>query len=173
MWDPADPTDALTTLGELIATHAPGPDDLPSRTARTVSEQPDHHQPTVRIITLREPPTELAGRVAGQSSGPVEFLDAPHIKADHPDAVAVRIDGESMSPEIRHGDLVVLSPSAPAEAGRAAVVQLSGAIGVTCKLYHPAGPRVHLVPINDQFPPTTVEAQTVEWALKVLACIRP
>ena len=48
---------------------------------------------------------------------------------------AVRIDGASMAPEILHGDVVILSPSCPAEQGKPAVVQLADKIGVTCKLF--------------------------------------
>ncbi len=163
-WADGDDTTGLTTLGDLVARHTadavPPADVHPA----AISDAPAADE-AVQIITLREPDEQ------GQ---PVEFIAAANLKAKYPDAFAVRIDGESMSPEILHGDLVVLSPTAPAAAGKAAVVQLDGAIGVTCKLYHPAGQRkIHLVPINETFPPTTVEAGQILWALCILAKIRP
>jgi hypothetical protein len=160
-WANAADADGLTTLGDLIRRHAAA--DTQAVPATAAGEAADNA--SVRIIALRRPPHE--------PDGPVEFVDAHTVKARYADAFAVRIDGESMSPEIRHGDLVILSPSAHALAGRAAVVQLAGAIGVTCKLYHPEGPRVHLVPINDAVPPTTVDADQIDWAFRVLARVRP
>lgn len=134
-------------------------------TVTTIAHLPEvDDSGVVELVTLREPL---------EDDGPVEFLAAAPLKHRYPDAFALRIDGESMSPEIRHGDIVVLSPDCPAEPGRPAVVQLAGAIGVTCKLYRPAEDRIHLVPLNETFPPTTVEPRAVQWALRVVAHIRP
>ena len=77
-----------------------------------------------QLITLTEP----------DESDLSQFVVAGDLKQRYPDAFALRVDGDSMAPEIRHGDLVVLSPSAPAADGRAAVVQLDRQIGVTCKI---------------------------------------
>jgi SOS-response transcriptional repressor LexA len=78
-----------------------------------------------------------------------------------------------MAPEIRHGDVVICSPSVPAADGAAAVVQLKGQIGVTCKLFRRAGQTVHLVPINEQYAPQAFSARRMVWAQKVLARVRP
>ncbi|MCD4825547.1 MAG: hypothetical protein K8S55_13200 [Phycisphaerae bacterium] len=161
-WAVGDDTGGLTTLADLIDRYAnTSQADLAVRPACQV-DSPAADEP-VQIISLRQPTDE---------QGPTEFVAAEAIKARYPDAFAVRIDGESMSPEILHGDLVILSPGKPAVAGRAAVVQIAGAIGVTCKLYHPAGDNVHLVPINETFPPVAAPADQIEWALQVLARIR-
>jgi SOS-response transcriptional repressor LexA len=152
----------LSSLGQAIDRHAAA---VATRSdARQQTPTADAPEPTVQIITLREPMGP---------AGTAEFLAAPHLQRLAPESFALRIDGESMSPEIRHGDLVVLSPHRPARAGHAAVVQLRGAIGVTCKLYHPEGQAVHLVPINEAVAPTTTPAEQIEWALAVLAVIRP
>lgn len=153
----------LSSLGQVIDRHAAAVATRSDARQQTPAAT-DAPEPIVQIITLREPlgPAETA-----------EFLAAPHLQRIAPDAFALRIDGESMSPEIRHGDLVVLSPRRPARAGHAAVVQLRGAIGVTCKLYHPDVGQVHLVPINEAVAPTTTPAEQIEWALDVLAVIRP
>lgn len=101
-----------------------------------------------------------------------EFLAAPGVVREIPDAFALRVDGESMSPRIEHGDLVIVSPSHAARAGRPAVVQLRRQIGVTCKLYRPAGSRIRLIPINEHFPTTTHQVDQLVWALAVLYRVR-
>jgi len=157
-WSPRDETAGLTALGDLVARHARR---APRRTEPAVvggTEEPG----VVQIITLSAP----------DGSDAVEFVAAGKIKARHPDGFAVRIDGESMAPEIRHGDLVILSPSVPAVDGRPAVVQLARQMGVTCKLYRREGEGVHLVPVNEQFAPVVVPAEQVVWAVRVLACVR-
>lgn len=116
----------------------------------------------VQVITLP----------AGANEAAAEFVCAPSVKARYGDAFALRIDGESMAPEIRHGDIVIVSPSAPAVEGRPAVVQLAGQIGVICKLYRRVGGQVHLIPINEQLAPEAFPASKVQWALAVLARVR-
>ena len=117
---------------------------------------------SVQLVTLRAPGAE----------GPAEFVASEPLKRRHADAFALRIDGDSMAPELRHGDVVVLSPSAEAAEGRPAVVQLADQIGVTCKLYRRAGQTVHLVPVNEQYAVQTFPAERVIWALRVLARVR-
>jgi len=158
-WDDDDAERGVTTLGELIARHASS-----ARRARPAEAQGEGlgEQETVQLIAL-----------VGQGAGDcVEFVHAPGIKGLYHDAFAVRIDGESMSPDIAHGDVVILSPSHPARDGRGAVVQLRRQIGVTCKLFRREGDSVHLVPINEQFRPQTFDAADLEWALRVLARVR-
>ncbi len=160
-WSRDEAKDDLTTLAELIERYATAQQG-PAMPALLTGEAAEGQ---AAIIAVRDP--------AGDLQTPTEFIDAPAIKARYEDAFAVRIDGESMQPEVRHGDYVVLSPSAQARAGAMAVVQLDGAIGVTCKLYHPEGGRIHLVPINETVAPATVDADEIDWALRVLARVRP
>ena len=158
-WDDDDADRGVTTLGELIARHA-----STARRARSAEARGEDlgERETVQLIAL-------AGREGGDC---VEFVNAPGIKARHGDAFGVRIDGESMSPDIAHGDVVILSPSHRARDGHRAVVQLRRQIGVTCKLFRREGESVHLVPINEQFRPQTFDASELEWALRVLARVR-
>jgi len=148
-------------LDELIDRHA----RRCGRRARpaSVSAEDQAGDTSVQIVSLSEP---VEGEVA-------EFLAAPSVKARHGDSFALRIDGDSMAPEIRHGDLVILSPSVGAADGRAAVVQLAGQIGVTCKLYRREGRTAHLIPINEAFDPQSFPVEKVVWALRVLARVRP
>ncbi len=160
-WSDTAETKGTIRLGDLIATHAAA---AGRQTRQGRAEQTDAESETnVQIITVRP----------GEVAQPVEFVAAKSIKSRWPDAFVVRMDGESMSPDICHGDLVVLSPSAPAADGRPAVIQLEGQIGVTCKLYRQSKGHVHLVPINEQFAPQSFPAKNIVWALRVLAKIRP
>lgn len=160
-WADAEQVGDLTTLGDLIEKHvALVRDDKIS--AVLPASLADVSQ-TVQIITLDRP--EIPG-------GSVEFVACDSLCCKYPDAFALWIDGDSMSPHILHGDIVLLSPSVAAVAGEAAILQLESAIGVTCKLYHPSGDALHLVAANEKYPPAIVKKSRVNWALKVLARIR-
>jgi hypothetical protein len=150
-----------TKLQDVIDRYS-GHEDAHVRPARA-DEDGTGSDKAVQVVTVTDPPP---GEVA-------EFIAAAGIKHRWPNAFAVRIDGESMAPDIRHGDLVVLSPSEPAANGQAAVIQLKDQIGVTCKIYRRSGAKVHLVPINEQFEPQSFPARMVVWAFRVLARIRP
>jgi transcriptional regulator with XRE-family HTH domain len=157
-WSDRDQSAGVTTLDDLIRRNAGNP--LRQRRQATASTETD--QATVEVITLNEP----------DGMDVVAFVAAEGIKAMHADAFALRIDGDSMHPDIRHGDLVILSPSVQAVDGKPAVVQLDAQIGVTCKLFRRDGRTIHLVPINDQLPPQTYDEKDLIWAFRVLARVR-
>jgi len=159
-WSSATEAAGVTLLDELVARHAQCPADRVSP-ASAAAEEGDESD-VIQVLTLRTP----------NEDGVVEFLAAETVKRRYADAFALRIDGDSMAPDIRHGDLVILSPSVPAADGRPAVVQLDHQIGVTCKLYRLAGSLVHLIPLNEQFGPLALAADHVVWALRVLARVR-
>ena len=151
----------VTLLSELVERHA-------RKAQREVlaaqAQEPAQPGPSAaQIITLRE--------VAADSVA--EFIVAGDLKRRHPDAFAVRIDGDSMSPEIRHGDLVVCSACVQAADGQPALVQMRGQIGVTCKIVRREGHSIHLVPINETYPPQSFPLERLAWARRVLARIRP
>lgn len=160
-WSDDQAAEGVTKLEELIERHALGK----QRHVRPAQANPDQGQQAtaVQIIVLDE----------AVDGGPIEFVSCLDIKTKWNDAFAVRIDGESMAPSIAHGDLVILCPGESAVDGLPAVVQLSGQIGVTCKLYRRSGQDVHLVPLNEGFAPQSYPAGDVRWALRVLATIRP
>jgi len=162
-WTDADALEGVTTLGELVARHTSraGAQARPA-VAELASGFDGAEADTVQVISLAEPDSDEFG----------EFVASAELRARWPDAFAVRIDGQSMAPDIRHGDIVILSTAAPAADGRPAIVQLAGQIGVTCKLYRRDGQTVHLVPINEQVGPVSIPADQVVWALRVLARVR-
>ncbi len=159
-WADAD-ADGLTDLGELVARHT-GLAPLAVRPVRATPEPASLGSGRASLVVVR---------AAGEGE-PVEFVASEGLRAAYPRAFAVRVDGNSMSPDLQHGDLVILSPDEPARAGKLAVVQLAGQIGVTCKLYRPAGGQVHLVSLNPEHPPVTAPASSVVWALRVLARVQ-
>lgn len=91
-------------------------------------------------------------QVSGQPQEEIaEFVECEEISRLFPDCFALRIDGDSMSPRINDGDIVILSPSVPAAQGQIAVVRVSNQIGVTCKLIRMTPSAVHLIPINERY----------------------
>lgn len=104
--------------------------------------------------------------------GFIEFLDAAELKHRFPHAVSWRIDGESMSPRYRDGDLVITSPDQPAVDLHPCVARQTGQIGVNCKLYRRQGDDVLLIPINDASPVQRVPASQIRWAWRVLSSVR-
>jgi transcriptional regulator with XRE-family HTH domain len=102
----------------------------------------------------------------------VEFIESADIAGLYRDAFALRIDGDSMSPRINDGDIVIVSPSVPAGQGQAAIVRLRNQIGVTCKLVRTADGQVHLIPINEKYETRVVPKADLEWSLAVLCHIR-
>ena len=150
--------EGVTKIDDLIE-HA-----IPADSARVsdIQIEADASAGSAQLVTLTQ----------ADERGLCEYIVCPGIKAKYPDAFAMRIDGESMSPEIRHGDCVIVSPSVPAVNASAAVVQLAGQIGVTCKLYRREASKVHLVSIAPHVPPQVFEDTQVLWALKVLGKVR-
>ena len=111
-----------------------------------------------------------------QVSGPeqeqiVEFVQCEEIHKLFPDSFALQIDGDSMSPRINDGDIVILSPSVPAAEGHIAVARLANQIGVTCKLIRSTETGVHLIPINERYETKVVAKKDLLWALAVLCHI--
>jgi SOS-response transcriptional repressor LexA len=149
----------VPTLEQIVSRHA-GRAPQQIAVGRALGEEAASD--VAQVVTLTQP----------DAADVAEFVVAGEVKERYPDAFALRVDGPSMDPDIRHGDLVVLSPSAKAVNGRAAVVQLRNQIGVTCKIYRCEGERVHLVALSDEVAPVSVESDQVIWALRVLARIR-
>jgi len=102
----------------------------------------------------------------------VEFVQCEEIFQLFPDSFALQVDGDSMSPRINDGDIVILSPSVPAAQGHAAVARLANQIGVTCKLIRTTDSDIHLIPINERYETKVVPRKDLLWALAVLCHVR-
>jgi SOS-response transcriptional repressor LexA len=160
-WADKDEAATVTTLQEIVSRHAAQSVQAAPAAAEAIAPAQAESGAVQRVVL----PSPGADNVC-------EFVAAERLKARHHDAFALRIDGDSMAPEFLHGDLVVLSPSIPAEEGKPAVVQLRNQIGVTCKLFRGCGGQVHLVPVNEQYPVQEFPRRAVVWALQVLARVR-
>lgn len=128
-----------------------------------------------------DPTLTLANRPAAVSlvqlaeplpSGVVEFVDAPSIRREFPEAFALRVDGESMSPRFRHGDVVIASAGRGVRQGQAALVQIRDRVGITLKLVRRDDEAVHLIPINETYDTERLAADEIEWEAPVLLAVR-
>jgi len=120
---------------------------------------------------LKKPEANLI-QVSGQEADRiVEFVQCEEIFELFPDSFALRIDGDSMSPRINDGDIVILSPSVPAAQGHIAIARVANQIGVTCKLIRSTEDAVHLIPINERHETKVVAKKDLLWALAVLCHI--
>jgi len=104
--------------------------------------------------------------------GVVEYVDLPGLGPQPPGTFALRVDGDSMIPRIRDGDIVVSRRGAAPQPGRTAIVRVRGRVGVTVKLWRPEGETVHLVPINEARDPSVLALRDILWACRVLWVVR-
>jgi len=155
--------DGVTGLEELVRRHV-GRRVLDSKGSKiTVDLQ-------VRPVLERlKHPAGTVIQVSGEGGEEVvEFVECPELRQLFPDSFGVRVDGDSMSPRINDGNIVIASASVPAAEGQAAIVRVKGQIGVTCKLIRTAGEKVHLIPINERYETKVVGKKDLLWALAVL-----
>ena len=110
-------------------------------------------------------------QITGAQEDIVEFVQCEQIHSLFSDSFALRIDGDSMSPRINDGDIVILSPSVPAEQGQIGIIRLRNQIGVTCKLIRTTDGDIHLIPINEKYETKVLHKKDVLWALAVLCHI--
>ena len=101
-----------------------------------------------------------------------EFLQSSHIHSLFPDSFALHVDGDSMSPKINDGDLLILSPSVTAGQGQICVAKAKNQIGVTCKLIRMTEESIHLIPVNEKYETKVLSKDDLDWALAVLCHIR-
>lgn len=137
-----------------------------------VSSQAKSDSTSVEATPSQSERVALVQFATPDARGVLEFIDARGIKARFPRAVAWRIDGDSMSPRYRDGDLVITSPDAPAVEHQPCVARQRGQIGVNCKLFRREGDGVLLIPINEQHPVQRVPAGELQWAWRVVSSVR-
>ena len=101
----------------------------------------------------------------------VEFVECEEIYKLFPDSFGLAVDGDSMSPRINDGDIVILSPSVLAAEGQIGIARVADQIGVTCKLIRSTEREVHLIPINERYETKVVGRRDLVWALAVLCHI--
>ncbi len=87
-----------------------------------------------------------------------------------PQAFALKVKGNSMSPKIEDGDVVIVSPAKEVHNGDIAVVRVGGED--TLKKVKFEGNYVHLIPFNPEFEPVTVKKKDVNFVWKVVKMIK-
>jgi len=173
-WDqtalPAPPQ-AIVQLDELVEKYTGRP--IISSSNATLTLDCQTYELTSAVNQLSEHSANLI-QVASSSSPSqtehqiVQFVQCRLLRDLFPDAFALQIDGDSMSPRINDGDIVILSPSVPASQGQTAVVHLAGQIGVTCKLIRFTKNSLHLIPINENYEIKVEDKENMLWSLAVL-----
>jgi len=168
-WDQTvlpEPKQAITELDELVKKHI----------GKVIVSSVDGMvsidlQARALVDGLKRPEANLI-QVGGQwQEQIVEFVQCEQIHKLFPDSFALQIDGDSMSPRINDGDIVVLSPSVPAAQGQIGIARIANQIGVTCKLIRTTESGVHLIPINEKYETKVVAKEDLLWALAVLCHI--
>lgn len=164
--DDDDKLPGITELSELIDRHKQSSHRC-LQTAGIRSEAarlnlPDITDSAVSMIQLTEVDEE----------GICEFIDCGAIARDYPGAFGLRVDGDSMAPRIRDGDIVILHPDMEARDGMTAVVKLRDQIGTSCKIIRFDGDRLHLIAIHERYDTKIYPKDQVLWALAVLWRIR-
>lgn len=87
------------------------------------------------------------------------YIDIP---SNDPNAYALRCEGDSMAPRIKHGEFVIAEPGHMVTPGDEVVVKASdGRVMVKTFLYRRDG-RVHLVSVNEAHPPVAIEEGQVD-----------
>ncbi len=165
-WDKSKlprPEQAVTQLDELVKKYV-GKSIVASSGGRVSVDL--QVKPVLRGLKRRE--ANLVQISSDESNGVVEFVECEELFQLYPDSFGLRIDGDSMSPRIKDGDVLIASPSVGASQGQIAIVKLVGQIGVTCKLIRITEEGVHLIPINESYRPTVVAQKELLWSLAVL-----
>ena len=83
------------------------------------------------------------------------------IKAMHPDAFTLRVTGDSMEPELSHGDYVICLPDAEIRNNDVVIVCINGEIG-TVKRIRFDKDGLTLIPRNTQYKHIHYTAEEVE-----------
>jgi SOS-response transcriptional repressor LexA len=170
MWSQVQMTDSKimeTELEQLVAKHIHSP------VVKTQNGQISADLQAKSIITaLVNPQINLIQTTQDNCDEIYQFIDCPSIAHLYPGCFALQIDGDSMAPRIDDGDVVIVSPSVSAVQGQPAVVRISGAIGVTCKLLRTENDKIYLVPINEKYETKTIQSKDLLWALAVLCHVR-
>ncbi|RPH38104.1 LexA family transcriptional regulator [bacterium] len=124
----------------------------------------------VRLVDLPLISAVPAGKVATMFHP--DFVD-DYVTVDDvkdPGAFALKVKGNSMSPRIEDGDIVIISPQQEAHSGDICVIRVSGED--TLKKVKFEGNYIHLIPLNTDFEPVTVKKRDVEFVWKVVKLIK-
>jgi SOS-response transcriptional repressor LexA len=107
-----------------------------------------------------------AGQTTGYEELPQSWQRRIPTDCRDPKAFGVTLEGDSMEPMFRDGDLLVLMPSQPIHNGCMAVVRLASD-GVLLRRIEIRGERLKLVPMNPRYEVDEVGMDEVSWVYPV------
>jgi len=99
-----------------------------------------------------------------------EYVPVPPELTD-PNAFALRLDGDSMAPHLRHGDIVIVEPNMPVAEGMKVVAKTTDG-KVTCKRLKELSARIVLASENDRYEDQVYPAAGIQWIYPVVMSIR-
>uniref|UniRef100_E6VBL1 Putative phage repressor n=1 Tax=Rhodopseudomonas palustris (strain DX-1) TaxID=652103 RepID=E6VBL1_RHOPX len=95
-----------------------------------------------------------------------EEIGLPSISDEH--AYALQISGDSMKPAYRHGDIVVVSPSAAVHRGDRVVVKTTKGEVMVKELKRRTAKVIELASLNPSHPDRTLAPSEVEWIGRIV-----
>jgi len=153
-------------LNELIRRHI----QSDYRTLHPGMVTTDHALPNTQMVETSQ--ACLVQLTQTPREGISEFIESTQILNRYADAFALRVDGDSMSPHIDDGSVVIISPSVSPGAASTCVIKLKKQIGLTCKILRSEGTKVHLIPANEKYEHKIYDQEQIEWALPVLWTVK-
>jgi len=99
------------------------------------------------------------------------FVPAPEDLID-PQAFALEVEGDSMSPRFPPGTLVFCAPSQPLENGQPAVIRIGDESKTTCKIWRVRGNVVILEALNPNYGKHEYQKSEIKWAYPVVGSYR-
>lgn len=124
---------------------------------KPVSEMP-RQVSAVRIPVLG---SVAAGIPISAITDIVDWEEIPADMAAGGEYYGLRLKGDSMAPEMRSGDIVIVRSQPDAETGDIVVVQVNGDTEATCKRLVKYENGIVLMPINPDFPPMQFTSEEV------------
>ncbi len=159
-WTEANPHWLLTSEGEMyVQTEAPHREKVPTSSTR--------RPPLVEVPLLSAVP----------GGKPTLIFHPDHVERHivvedlkDPTAFALVVKGDSMSPRIEHGDVVVVSPKREVRNGDICVIRVDDED--TIKRIRLEDGYVQLVPLNTSYEPMVVKKKDVVFIWKVVRVIK-
>jgi SOS-response transcriptional repressor LexA len=95
-----------------------------------------------------------------------EFLDRGDVS--DPNAFALMVDGDSMSPRINSGDIVIISPNTPVTNRSIAAVEINHEERTLKTVIFLQNGKILLQPENEKYPPLVLEEKQVDFIGRVI-----
>lgn len=185
-WNQMDLAKALGRSKSYIAqleTDVGTPSDKLAHSLELLEAAPGYDRPPrgdimrdVQLIGLRYIPVVSwahAGEAVAFEELPKSWQEQIPSDVKDPKAFAVEVRGDSMEPQIRDGDRVILLPSQEPRNGDIVVVKFKDD-GIALKLYHESqdGKTVHLASYNTLYPPRDYPVEAFEKIVPVESVVK-